>query len=163
MSRWNTRQMSSAKFCQLDRILPNSASTNVPVKSTLDWILLNSADLINFCQVLPSSARLYRSLLTTACVRAHASPTRTMTISLWDSRVVPFFSLRNVLFFTRAIPLDLDRIYIIPLNLPWSLFAPLHFWRSTVVNRERVETYSHNVMYYGFLPNFLNIYIYRCF
>ena len=31
----------------------------------------------------------------------------------------------NVLFFTRAIPLNLDRIYIIPSNLLWSLFAPL--------------------------------------
>jgi hypothetical protein len=29
-----------------------------------------------------------------------------------------FLSLYNVLFFTRAIPLDLNRIYIIPLNLP---------------------------------------------
>jgi hypothetical protein len=31
---------------------------------------------------------------------------------------VPFFSLYNILFFTRAIPLNLNGIYIIPLNLP---------------------------------------------
>ena len=49
--------MSSTKFYQLNQILPNSASTNVPVKSTLDRIPLNSADLIDFCQVLPSSAK----------------------------------------------------------------------------------------------------------
>ena len=30
-----------------------------------------------------------------------------------------------LLFFIEAILLDLDKIYIIPLNLPWSLFAPL--------------------------------------
>ena len=36
----------------------------------------------------------------------------TMRLSL-----IPFFSLYNVLFFTKAIPLDLNRIYIIPLDL----------------------------------------------
>jgi len=44
------------------------------------------------------------------------------------------FSGYSLLFFTQYlvllksyIPLDLDRIYIIPLNLPQSLFAPLHY------------------------------------
>ena len=40
-----------------------------------------------------------------------------------------FFFLYNILFFKRAIPLNLDRIYIIPLDLPWSLFAPLQCFR----------------------------------
>ena len=116
--------MSSAKFCQLNWILLNSAKMNVLVKLMLDRILPNSADLIDFCQVLPSSARVYRSPLKTACVHAHASTTKNPDY-LTMRYLRYFFSLRNVLFFTRAIPLDLDRIYIIPLNLPWSLFAPL--------------------------------------
>ena len=36
-------------------------------------------------------------------------------------------------FFIKAIPLDLDRNYIIPLNLPWSLFAPLHYVTSILL------------------------------
>ena len=99
---------------------------NVPVKLTLDWILPNSTDLIDFCQVLPSSARLYRSLLKTACAHTHTLTTKNPDYLTIRFSRYSFLFLRNVLFFIRAIPLDLDRIYIIPLNLLWSLFAPLH-------------------------------------
>ena len=57
---------------------------------------------------------------------AHASTTKNYDYLTMRFLRYSFFSLRNILFFTRAIPLDLDRIYIIPSNLPWSLFAPLH-------------------------------------
>jgi len=60
-----------------------------------------------------------------ACVRAHASTAKT------PKYLVTSF-LYSFLFFTQHlvpsksyIPLDLDRIYTIPLNLPQSLFAPL--------------------------------------
>ena len=126
MSQWNTRQMNSAKFCQLDWILLNSAKTNVSVKIDA-W--QNSAEFCQLDRLLPSSARFYRSLTedrARAYTRAHASTTRTPDYLVMSPHVIPFFSLRNVLSFTRAIPLDLDRIYIVPLNLPWSLFVPLH-------------------------------------
>ena len=124
MSRWNTQQMSSAKFCQLNWTLPNSAKINVLVKSTLDRILLNSTNLIDFCQVLLSSARVYQSLLKTVCIYIHVLTTKNPNY-LTIRSLYYFFSLYNILFFTKAIPLDLDRIYIIPLNLLWSLFTPL--------------------------------------
>jgi hypothetical protein len=38
-----------------------------------------------------------------------------------------FLFFIQYIIFIRAIPLDLDRIYIIPLDLPWSLFAPLYY------------------------------------
>ena len=62
----------------------------------------------------------------TAYAYIHASTTKNHDYLTIRFSCYSFFSLRNVLFFTKAIPLDLNRIYIIPLNLPWSLFAPLH-------------------------------------
>ena len=111
--------MSSAKFCQLDRILPNSAKTNVLVKSTLDRILPNSADLIDFCQVLPSSARVYRSPSKTACARAHASTTKN------PDYLIMRFSRYSFLFFTRRLILYKSYTF----RFRWNLY---HSFRSTL-------------------------------
>ena len=60
------------------------------------------------------------------CARAYISTTKT------PNYLIIRFSRYSFLFFTQClvlsesyIPLDLDRIYIIPLNLPQSLFVPL--------------------------------------
>ena len=84
-----------------------------------DLILPNSASLINFCQVLPDQSNPTEDRRRPrAHVRTHRPP-RPLTTYSSDSLVIPF------LFFTQRpipsksnIPLDLDRIYIIPLNLP---------------------------------------------
>jgi hypothetical protein len=82
-------------------------------------ILPNSASLIDFCQVLPDQSN---STKDRQRPRAHVRtyrPPRPLTTYLSDSLIIPF------LFFTQYpipsksyIPLDLDRIYIISLNLP---------------------------------------------
>jgi hypothetical protein len=82
MSRWNTRQKSSAKFCQLDRILPNSADLidfcQILPKRTFQYnrrstefcrILLTWSTSAKFCQALPESTEVCRRLR--AYVRTH--------------------------------------------------------------------------------------------
>jgi hypothetical protein len=84
-----------------------------------DLILPNSASLIDFCQVLLDQLNSTKDRQRPrAYVRTHRPP-RPLTTYLSDSFIIPFF------FFTQRpipsksnIPLDLDRIYIIPLNLP---------------------------------------------
>ena len=67
-----------------------------------------------------------QNLLKPACVYAHVSTAKT-------SKYLVTSFLYSFLFFTQRlilcksyIPIDLDRIYIVPLNLPQSLFASLH-------------------------------------
>jgi hypothetical protein len=82
-------------------------------------ILPNSASLINFCQVLLDQLNSIKDRQRPrAYVRMHRPPRPLTTYSL-DSLIIPF------LFFTQRpipsksnIPSDLDRIYIIPSNLP---------------------------------------------
>jgi hypothetical protein len=91
---------------------------------------LNSAEFCWLNQLLLSSAKFYQTLLKSIndCVRiyTHITTKNHNYLIIRFSRY-SFFSLYNVLFFTRAIPLNLNKIYIIPLDLPWSLFAPLHY------------------------------------
>ena len=110
MSRWNTRQMNSAEFCQLDRLLASCGKLRqAPAKL---WQVLAKCGLLEDC--------IY------VCARAYASTTKT------PDYLVMRFPRYSFLFFTqrlilsaRAIPIDLDRIYIVPSNLLRSLFAPL--------------------------------------
>jgi hypothetical protein len=84
-----------------------------------DLILPNSASLIDFYQVLLDQSNSTEDRQRPrAYMRTHRL-LRPLTTYLLDSLIIPF------LFFTQYsipsksnIPLDLDRIYIIPLNLP---------------------------------------------
>jgi hypothetical protein len=82
-------------------------------------ILPNSASLIDFCQVLPDQLNSTEDRQRPRAYVRTYRPLRPLTTYLSDSLIIPF------LFFTQRpipsksyIPLDLDRIYIIPLNLP---------------------------------------------
>ena len=113
MSRWNTRQINSAKFCQLDRLLANCGK--------LRQTLAKLRQVLAKCG--PWEDCIY------ICARAHASTTKTPDyLVMRFPRYSFLFSFTQCLVSIKSyIPLDLDRIYIIPSNLSWSLFAPLHY------------------------------------
>jgi len=112
MSRWNTRQ-------------------------------INSDALIKFCQILPKSIK-FRQIPPTRSNstkfhwrdRIWSKPIKTRVglcprVCCQDPEYLVTSFLYFFLFFTQRlvlrksyIPLDLDRIYIVPSNLPRSLFAP---------------------------------------
>jgi hypothetical protein len=84
-----------------------------------DLILPNSTSLIDFCQVLLDQSNSTKDRQRPRAYMRTYRPLRPLTTYLSDSLIIPF------LFFTQYpvpsksnIPLDLDRIYIIPLNLP---------------------------------------------
>jgi len=65
------------------------------------------------------------NLLNPACAYAHASAAKTPEYLVTSSLYSFLFFTQRLVLFKSYIPLDLDRIYIIPSNLPRSLFAPL--------------------------------------
>ena len=64
---------------------------------------------------------------------AHISTTKNFNYLIIRFLYYFFLFLTQRLILTRAILLDLDRIYIIPSNLPRSLFAPLQLLLAILV------------------------------
>ena len=112
--------LNSAKFCQDYDLKPILPHTYVNWVIKLIIYTLFSCFLISFPYVMSWFYHIVhiRSLIISTLLYIIVTCTYFVT-------VIPFPSLYNVLFFTKAIPLDLNRIYIIPLNLLWSLFMPL--------------------------------------
>ena len=88
------------------------------------------------------------------CVCAHAlTKTPNYLITRFSGYSLLFFIQRLVLL-KSYIPLDLDRIYIIPLNLPQSLFAPLHAQEASKDNSkgEKGAKVEHKRVLENYLP-----------
>ena len=117
---------STDKFCQ---ILPAWLTSGKlwQVTASSGKVVASSSKI---WQVLARSNRFYWSLLedcVCACVYIYILTTKTPNYLVMKFPLYSFFFIYNILFFTRAIPLNLNRIYIILLNLLWSLFAPLYY------------------------------------
>ena len=112
MSRWNTRQINSdalIKFCQ---ILPKS---------------------IKFRQIPPTRSNSTKfhwrdgiwskpvEIRVGLCLRVYCQDLEYLVISFLCSFL---FFTQSLILCKSYIPIDLDRIYIVPSNLPRSLFAP---------------------------------------
>jgi len=68
-----------------------------------------------------------RNLLKPVCVYAHASAAKTPKYLVTSFLYYFLFFTQRLIPSKSYIPLDLDRIYTIPSNLPQSLFAPLYY------------------------------------
>jgi len=66
-----------------------------------------------------------RNLLKPACAYAHASAAKTPEYLVTSFLYSFLFFTQRLVLCKNYISLNLDRIYIVPSNLPWSLFAPL--------------------------------------
>jgi hypothetical protein len=112
MSQWNTQQISSAEFC---RVLPVwLACGNLwQTKANYGKAMARSS---KFGQCLPDSTEVCQEDCVYIYIYAHITTKNPDYLDMRFSHY-SFFSLYNVLFFIRAIPLNLNRIYIIPLDL----------------------------------------------